>query len=412
MSHDHLTVPKPEIFENRNINRVLLGLLGIGVSSLLVTLIIGFVSPAGSELRKQFAFSWLFAFLYFFTILIGCFFWIIVHHATDSGWGIVVRRQMENLASLLPWMLLFFWPLFIVRRDIWDWIAAKDSPVIDPHLRDKLGYFELRFGLIVVPFFWIRAILYFAFFGFAALYFRRTSVRQDSDGDPKWSIQMRGVSFPGIILFAACTTLIAFDWFSSPDYRWASTMWGVYIFAGAAGAGIALIILVVMALKNAGYLQFVNEEHYHIMGKLLFVFSIFWGYIGFSQYMLIWYANIPEETEWFLRRNIESWNVLNTFLVIGRFFIPFFYLLFQYTKRNAKFLGAISFWVLGMHILDTYVTIMPFAHPRGFELSILDLLSLLAIGCPLAIIFIRRLGGVSLFPTRDPRLLESLKLSN
>ncbi len=96
MSHDHLTVPKPETFENRNINRVLLGLLGIGVSSLLVTLIIGFVAPAGSELRKQFAFSWLFAFLYFFTILIGCFFWILVHHATDSGWGIVVRRQMEN----------------------------------------------------------------------------------------------------------------------------------------------------------------------------------------------------------------------------------------------------------------------------------------------------------------------------
>ena len=100
-----------------------------------------------------------------------------------------------------------------------------------------------------------------------------------------------------------------------------------------------MIILVVLALKKAGYLQFVNEEHYHIMGKLLFAFSIFWGYIGYSQYMLIWYANIPEETEWFLRRNIESWNALNTFLVIGRFFIPFFYLLFQYTKRNPKFLA-------------------------------------------------------------------------
>jgi hypothetical protein len=189
-------------------------------------------------------------------------------------------------------------------------------------------------------------------------------------------------------------------------------MWGVYIFAGAAGAGMALIILVVITLKNAGYLQFVNEEHYHIMGKLLFVFSIFWGYIGFSQYMLIWYANIPEETEWFLRRNVESWNVLNTFLVIGRFFIPFFYLLFQYTKRNPKFLAAISFWVLGMHVLDTYVTIMPFLHQKGFELSILDLLALLSIGPFLAFIFLRRLGGVSLFPARDPRLLESLKLSN
>src|SRR5246500_3276079 len=157
MSHDHLTVPKPEIFESRNINRILLGLLGIGLSSLLVTLIIGFVAPSGSELRKQFAFSWLFAFLYFFTILIGCFFWILVHHSTDSGWGIVVRRQMENLASLLPWMILFFLPLFVVRRDIWNWIAEKESPMVDPGLRDKLGYFELHFGPIVVPFFWLRA---------------------------------------------------------------------------------------------------------------------------------------------------------------------------------------------------------------------------------------------------------------
>jgi hypothetical protein len=386
--------------------------VSVGAVALLITLIIGFAAPAGSDLRKQFAFSWLFAFLYFFTILIGCFFWILIHHATDSGWGIVVRRQMENLANLLPWMILFFIPLFIFRRDIWNWIAAKESSVIDPSLRDKLGYFELHFGSFVIPFFWIRAVLYFAFFGLAAQYFRRTSIRQDSDGDPRWSTQMRGVSFPGIVVFAACTTWVAFDWFSSPDYAWASTMWGVYIFAGAAGAGMALIIIVVSALRNAGYLQFVNEEHYHIMGKLLFTFSIFWGYIGFSQYMLIWYANIPEETEWFMRRNIESWNVLSTFLVIGRFFIPFLYLLFQFTKRSPKFLVAISYWVLGMHIVDTYVTVLPFIHPRGFQIDILDFLCLLAIGCPLAFLFLRRLDTACLFPARDPRLPESLKLSN
>jgi hypothetical protein len=144
---------------------------------------------------------------------------------------------------------------------------------------------------------------------------------------------------------------MSFDWIASLDYHWASTMWGVYIFSGAAGAGMALIILVVVGLKNAGYLWAVNEEHYHIMGKLLLTFSIFWGYIGFSQYMLIWYGNIPEETQWFLRRNVESWNVLSTFMVVGRFFIPFLYLLFQFTKRNPKFLSFICFWVLAMHVL-------------------------------------------------------------
>src|ERR1700756_3337179 len=410
MNHSH--VPAPELFQSKRVNRLLLVLLGFGILFLGIVLITGLVAPAGSELRRQFAFSWLFAFIYFFTILIGCLFWILVHHATDSGWGIVVRRQMENLAALLPWMVLFFIPLVLFRFEIWNWLTAKDHLEANPGLRDKLGYFELHFGSIVVPFFWLRAALYFLYFAGAAIYFRRTSVRQDSDGDPRWSVQMRGFSFVGIILFALGTTFMAFDWMASLEYRWASTMWGVYIFAGSAGAGIALIILVVLGLKNAGYLSFVNAEHYHMMGKLLFCFSIFWGYIGFSQYMLIWYGNIPEETSWFVRRNVESWNTLSTAMVAGRFFIPFLYLLFQYTKRNSKFLAAISIWVLLMHLIDTYVTIMPFMHPNGVQIDILDVLCIFAIGCPLVFIFLTTLGKVGLFPSKDPRLLESLKLSN
>jgi hypothetical protein len=410
MNHSH--VPAPELFQSQRVNRLVLVLLGLGAVFLAIVLITGLVAPAGSELRHQFAFSWLFAFIYFFTILIGCLFWILVHHATDSGWGIVVRRQMENLAALLPWMILFFIPLVLFRFDIWNWLTAKDHLDANPALGDKIGYFEPHFGSVTLPFFWIRAVLYFLYFSGAAIYFRRTSMRQDSDGDPRWSIQMRGFSFVGIILFALGTTFMAFDWMASLDYRWASTMWGVYIFAGSAGASMALIILVVLALKNAGYLSFVNAEHYHMMGKLLFCFSIFWGYIGFSQYMLIWYGNIPEETSWFLRRNIGSWNTLSIALVVGRFFIPFLYLLFQYTKRAPRFLAFMCFWVLAMHLLDTFVTINPFIHPTGVQVSWLDVATLFAIGFLLAFLFLRSLGGASLFPARDPRLLESVNVSN
>lgn len=403
-------VPAPEMFQSKRTTRFLIALITVGILSLLFVLIVGFAAPAGSDLRHQFIFSYLFAFLYFFTILIGCLFWILLHHATDSGWGIVVRRQMENLAALVPWMLLFFIPIFLLQYDLWQWLTDIKQPHLEPGLKDKLAYFVLPIGPF--PFFWVRAFLYFVYFGVAAWYFRSTSIKQDGDGDPRRSIQMRGVSFPGIILFAVCTTLMAFDWMAALDYRWASTMWGVYIFAGSAGASMALIILVVFALKSAGYLSFVNEEHYHIMGKLLFCFSIFWGYIGFSQYMLIWYGNIPEETEWFVRRNVESWNTLSTAMVVGRFFIPFLYLLFQYTKRNAKFLAAISVWVLIMHLVDTYITIMPFLYPNGFQIAPLAVVSLFAIGCPLVFIFLTTLGKVGLFPSKDPRLLESLKLSN
>jgi hypothetical protein len=128
--------------------------------------------------------------------------------------------------------------------------------------------------------------------------------------------------------------------------------------------------------------------------------------------MLIWYGNIPEETEWFLKRNIESWNILNTTLVVGRFFVPFVYLLFQLTKRNPKLLCLIAFWVLGMHILDIYIIVLPFVHPTGVQVSVLDILCLFAIGCPLAFLFLLGLGSAPLFPARDPRLLESINLSN
>ena len=405
-------VPAPENFQSKGISRFLLALMTVGIVSLVAVLLIGVIAPAGSDLRRQFVFSWLFAFYYFFTILIGCLFWILLHHSTDSGWGIVVRRQMENLAALLPWMVLFFIPLFLFRSDLWKWVTAINQPHIDPALKLKLPYFRMHFGPVPFPFFWVRAVLYFALFSAGALYFRNVSVRQDRDGDPARSIQMRGVSFPGIILWAACTTWMGFDWMASLDYKWASTMWGVYIFAGSAGASMALIILVVFGLQKSGYLGFINEEHYHCMGKLLFCFSIFWGYIGFGQYMLIWYGNIPEETEWFLLRNVESWNILSTAMVVGRFFVPFLYLLFWYTKRNRSYLAFISVWVLCMHLLDTFITVMPVLHREGFQISVLDVLSIFAIGCPLAFIFLKTLGNVCLFPARDPRLLESLKLIN
>jgi hypothetical protein len=211
------SVPKPEHFDVKNLSRILLILLGIGGLSLLITLIVGFIAPPGSELRRQFAFSWLFAFVYFFTVLAGCYFWILVHHSTDSGWGILVRRQMENLAVLLPWMVLFFVPLFLFRKDIWAWITVKNQVHVDPALEAKLRYFEFRFGHLVVPFFWLRTICYFLYFGLAAFYFRRASLRQDGDGDPRWSIQMRGASFVCLLLFAVSLTALSFDWLAALD---------------------------------------------------------------------------------------------------------------------------------------------------------------------------------------------------
>jgi magnesium-transporting ATPase (P-type) len=187
----------------------------------------------------------------------------------------------------------------------------------------------------------------------------------------------------------------------------------VYIFAGAALSSMCALVLIVTALRGAGYLQqVVNLEHYHIMGKLMLSFVIFWAYIGFSQYMLIWYSNIPEETVYFLRRNTASWWYLSQFMVVGHFFVPFVLLLFQRAKKTPTFLCGMAVWILLMHMLDIYIVVLPALHVAGVRPNPLDFFSLVAIGCTLAAVFLKRLGDSSLFPTRDPRLGKSIALKN
>jgi hypothetical protein len=371
----------------------LVGIIGLGLS------VVGAFVNA-----KQFSFSWLFAFAFYFTMLAGCFFWIIVHHVVDAEWSVVVRRQLENLAMLLAVMVLFFVPIVIFRHHLYDWMNLKVG--VDPILDSKRGYLNWHFFLV-------RSIFYFFFFIAATLLFRRFSIRQDHDGNPAFTLKSRRLAFVALPLFGLSLTFGAYDWLLGLDYHWFSTMWGVYIFAGAAGSSMSLLVLVITALRKAGYLkETVTPEHYHIMGKWMLAFCIFWAYIGFSQYMLIWYANMPEETEYFIRRNTESWNALSLFLVIGRFFVPFVILLMQGLKRKPHRLCLIAGWIVFMQMVDLYIVILPALHGPGVLVSIWDLMPLLGMGATLAFVFLWIARKSSLFPNRDPRLLESLHIVN
>src|ERR1051326_8295497 len=261
--------------------------------------------------------------------------------------------------------------------------------------------------------FLIRAIIFFAFWIIASQLLRRFSARQDKDGNPLFTIWMRRVSFVSLPLFALCLTFGAVDWMMSLNYRWYSTMFGVYIFAGTAGSSMSLLVLVITALRQAGYLRgVVTLEHYHIMGKWMLAFCIFWAYIGFGQYMLIWYANGPEETQFFLVRNTRSWWALSMLLVIGRFFVPFAILLLRSIKKHTHEISILSGWMLFMQMLDIYLIVLPALHGTGVQVSIWDLLSLIAIGATLAFVYLQLVPRTSLFPVRDPRLVESLNTVN
>ena len=400
MSERSQTVPTPEgeYFESSRLKGLSFVVGLIAVVALVLSAVGALVNP------HQLSFSWLFAFAFFFTLCAGCFFWTIVHHATDAEWSVVVRRQLENIAALLVVLALLFVPILLLRHHLYAWMDIP--PGHEPALDSKRAY--LNWG-----FFLGRAVLFLGFFAAAALALRRFSVRQDKDGNPRFTIWMRKAAFISLPMFALCLTFGAFDWLMSLNYTWFSTMFGVYIFAGAAGSSMSLLVLVITALRQAGYMKdVVTLEHYHIMGKWMLAFCVFWAYIGFGQYMLIWYANIPEETQFFITRNTESWWALSMILVIGRFFIAFGVLLLQSIKKEPRRLCIVAGWIVCMQMLDMYIVVLPALHGTGVQVSIWDLVSLIAIGATLGFVYLRLMPRTSLFPVRDPRLIESLNLVN
>ena len=237
---DVMPTPEGEYIEKNRFAPLSFLLAIVGIVGLGLSVVGAFVSP------HQFSYSWLFAFAFYFTILAGCFFWIIVHHVVDAEWSVVVRRQLENLALLFVVMAVFFIPILIFRHHLYQWMNIHVGH--DPILDAKRAYLNWHFFLI-------RSIFYFVFFIGATLFFRRFSIRQDRDGNPAWTINMRRVAFISLPLFALSLTFGAYDWLLGVDYRWFSTMWGVYIFAGASGSGMSLLVLVITALRKAGYLK-------------------------------------------------------------------------------------------------------------------------------------------------------------
>lgn len=398
MSH-HTHVPNSEKFDAskgtllRNVFSVAaaVGLLGAGAVYFLN--------------KELFAHVWLFAFMYFFTVLCGCFFWNCLHHATDSEWSVVIRRQIENLASLLKYIAVFFIPIAVCVTILYAWYTK--TPETDVTLAGTKGLYLNK------PFFWFRAIVFFGLLALLPHLLRKRSIAQDTDGAAVHTFSMRTLAILGIPTLAICLTFSGIDWLKALNHHWFSTMWGVYLFAGAAGASMALIVLVISWLKKLGYLTVVNEEHYHLMGKFLLAFTVFWAYIGFSQYMLITYANLDEETIYFRVRNTGSWNYLSHLLVFGRFFFMFVPLLFQGLKKS-KLINFTAVWILLMQFLDIFLIVIPEWSPLGFSFraAVAAIFPWLGIGGCLGLLFLRHLGQGYLFPTKDPRLAGSLKASN
>ncbi len=378
----------------------------------VVFTVVSVVLAMGSEENaKQFFHSWLVAVIFFLGIGLGCLFFVLIQHAAKAGWGVVVRRLAENLACTVPLLAVLFVPVAALGMyDLFHWTHA-DAVAHDRLLQGKQPWLN-ESG------FWIRAVVYFAVWTALALFFRNASRRQDASGDDGLSRRMARFSPPAIALFALTLTFAGFDWLMSLEPHWYSTMFGVYFFAGTIVSALAALIVLTLLLESAGYFRgVITGEHLHDLGKLLFAFTVFWAYIAFSQFFLIWYANIPEETNWFLSRlhgtpeNPASWRGATMLLAIGHFAIPFFVLMPRTIKRNRRLLMVGALWMLAMHLWDVFWLVMPNLH-REMTFSLLDVTSLLGVGGLFAATAGWLLSRGSLVPSRDPRLVESLAFEN
>ena len=372
-----------------------------------VAAVLGAVACAilGAGNPKQFFFSWLVSFLFFLSLALGALFFVLIQYAAQGGWGIVLRRIGETTFVTLPVMAALFLPVLLGLHDLYEWthteVVAKDAL-----LQWKAPYLN-------VPFFLVRAALFFGIWSFIAILYYRGSRGQDATGDHGVSARLRRLAGPSIIVLALTQSLASIDWIMSLTPHWYSTIFGVYFFAGSFVGFIALLSIVSVAMRRAGLLDTViSAEHLHDVGKLLFAFTAFWTYIAFSQFFLMWYANMPEETIWYKARLEGSWMTVSVFLIAGHFVAPFFYLMGRSVKRNGATLAIGGAWLLVMHFVDLYWQVMPTLHPEGLRPSALDVAAFLAVGGCFVAAASWLLRRHALVPIRDPRLAESLAFEN
>lgn len=373
--------------------------LAIGLIGLVSSFVGYFINS------EQFFHSYLTAFVFWITLALGGLFFTMLHHLTNAKWSIVLRRITENLMITLPVMVIFLIPLFFGIRELYHW-SHGDVVASDILLQKKSVYLN-------TPFFIIRSVIYFGIWILFSVIFFNTSIKQDSGFKESQVKIFKKAGPPGMILFALTLTFASFDWLMSLDAHWYSTIFGVYIFGGSILSVLSFIIIISQYFRHGGVLEnTITIEHYHDLGRLLFAFVIFWAYITFSQYFLIWYANIPEETSWFIIRWEGNWKYISLVIIFGHFILPFFILITGKAKRNLKILLYVSSWILIMHWVDIYWIVMPNLHQNCVHISWMDFTTLAGIGGIFIWYFRKRVAANLLMPVNDPRIEESINFKN
>jgi hypothetical protein len=416
------------------------------------------VAAAGFTLQpERFGFSYLVGYLSVLTLWFGSVFFILIQHLTSAGWSVSVRRAAEFFVSGVVVLPFLFLPLLTQMDKVYPWWNAShetkqgvaeaqdQQPAMpahggvpghgaahgghghelsadgldhhSPHHLLEEATMAKKGAYMNHTFFYIRLFVYFAIWLWLGLRLFGYSAAQDVSRDKQLTVKLQRMSPPATFLYALSLTFAVFDWVMSLEPGWYSTMFGVRMFASGAVTSFALVIVTTLGWKRAGLVQDeINTEHFHDLGKLMFGFLIFWAYVSFSEFLLTWYAAIPEETIYFHRRwDDPSWRMLSVMIVVLKFIVPFYVTLSRNAKRNDGLIGFAAFWILAFHIVEMFYDVMPYYQPwkpipwGGIWIEA---------GCVMATLgvyltyVLRKMRNHSLIAVGDPRLPRALNFVN
>jgi hypothetical protein len=397
MSSDQHSAPLAPLdlskWKNVPLILIVVGAIGVGIGA----------ATMGS---KQFAYSWLVAFMFFLSLCLGGMFLTIVHHLFDASWSIATRRVCEHLACLagLP-MLLLFLPIAFLAKGIFPWMNELAHP--DHALKAKLPLFTM-------PGFYIVAAFCFVSWWFFSNRLRYWSVQQDETGSVQCTRQMRRYAAVGVFFFGITLTFAAIMWMMGLMHEWFSTMYGVQYFAASAWTALATVYVMTLIMQRTTRLrEIVKEKTFYMLGSLLFAFTVFYAYVSFAQYFIIWNANMPEETFWYVLREKGTWKYMGQYVIIfGHFFIPFLMLLRIDWKLKIATMLPVCAWAWLMHFCDMEFQIMP-SNPlrvNGITITglLLDIACMLFFAGVLSKVFLISFNRYAPFPQKDPRIAEAM----
>lgn len=377
---------------------VMLGAGALGVVGLLIALAGIGVDPVPAM------HSYLLAFVYWGGIALASVVLLQIFHATRARWMVVLRRAVELMASSVSIFVLLFIPIAVGMKHLYPWVDPPKG--LSDH---AIHLLEHKRPYLNVTFFLVRSFFYLLLATLIANRLLRWSVAQDTSGDIDLTARQRRFGVGALPFIALAFSFAGFDWLMSLEPLWFSTIFGVYYFAGSFLSAISLLVVITDRARGKNlYGNLVTPEHVHNLGKLMLAFTCFWAYIAFSQFLLIWIANLPEEVPFFIVRMKGAWGAVGASLIIIHFLIPFGCLLSRSLKRNRSSLAAVAFWILLVHAVDLYWLIMPALSPDRlvFHWSLIP--AFVGVGGIAVAFGVWRARGHFTVPVRDPYLGDSL----